>query len=520
MYRVKIAVVALLMTIMSGIPVCAEDGDDSRLVRGLHYGLEVQASLSDGATPLWLNANKHGLSSLEAQNGYLRTSVCRPLEADSMRQWAIGYGLDLAAPVHYTSSVVVQQFYADVRWKRLLLSVGTKEREMELKDNELSSGSQTLGINARPVPQIRLEVPDYYTLPFARGWLHVKGHLSFGMMTDGKWQRGFAHQQGKYADGVLYHSKAGYLMSGKKDARFKAELGLEMAAQFGGTAHNVFLSDGTGQTIQGGRRFKDFLNVLVPGGNSEGQDVYLNVAGNHLGSWVARFSYETDAIALAAYMDKYFEDHSAMLFLDYDGYGKGPNWNRRESNRFVFYPMKDVMIGGEVELKRAEWLKKIIVEYIYTKYQSGPIYHDHTTTISDHLGGNDNYYNHYVYSGWQHWGQVIGNPLYRSPIYNSDGQIQVENSRFRAWHAGISGNLSNRFHYRLMATFQNGLGTYSQPFNRKRHNVSMLAHAEYRFKTKLQGWSVGGSVGIDNGSILGNNRGMQLTIKKTGVLGL
>ena len=38
------------------------------------------------------------------------------------------------------------------------------------------------------------------------------------------------------------------------------------------------------------------------------------------------------------------------------------------------------------------------------------------------------YYNHYIFVGWQHWGQVIGNPLYLSPIYNGDGLIMVENN--------------------------------------------------------------------------------------------
>ncbi len=54
------------------------------LLKGLEYKLEAQASLSDGKTPLWLNANKHGLSSLESTNGYLRGSLVRPLAEDSL----------------------------------------------------------------------------------------------------------------------------------------------------------------------------------------------------------------------------------------------------------------------------------------------------------------------------------------------------------------------------------------------------------------------------------------------------
>ena len=41
-----------------------------RLDEGLSYKVEMQGSLSDSKTPLWLNANRYGLSSLEKENGY------------------------------------------------------------------------------------------------------------------------------------------------------------------------------------------------------------------------------------------------------------------------------------------------------------------------------------------------------------------------------------------------------------------------------------------------------------------
>ena len=43
-----------------------------QLLKGLEYKVEMQGSFSKGHTPLWLNANKYGLSSLGATNGYLR----------------------------------------------------------------------------------------------------------------------------------------------------------------------------------------------------------------------------------------------------------------------------------------------------------------------------------------------------------------------------------------------------------------------------------------------------------------
>ena len=148
-----ITMTAACATNMSAQYYWNDTDDTSRpdLTKGLGYKVEMQASVSKGQTPLWLNANKHGLSSLDKTNGYVRAAVERPLATDSARRWAFAYGLDLVAPLHYTSKVVVQQAYAEVRWLHGTLTAGSKQYPMELKNQSLSSGSQTLGINARPV---------------------------------------------------------------------------------------------------------------------------------------------------------------------------------------------------------------------------------------------------------------------------------------------------------------------------------------------------------------------------------
>ena len=70
------------------------------LSSNIEWKAEMQGTFCKGKTPLWLNANKHGLSSLEECNGYLRGSLVRPMESDSARRWAVGYGLDIAVPVN------------------------------------------------------------------------------------------------------------------------------------------------------------------------------------------------------------------------------------------------------------------------------------------------------------------------------------------------------------------------------------------------------------------------------------
>lgn len=495
--------------------------NDSRRValwQGMDYSVAMQASFADGNTPLWLNANKHGLSSLDGSNGYVRAAVGRPLSVDGGRRWGVGYRLDLVVPASYTSDFVVQQAYIEGRWLHGVLTIGSKEWPMELKNNALSSGSQTLGINARPVPQVRVALPDYWTVPLTRGRVQLKGHLAYGMMTDDGWQHEFTQRASKYADDVLYHSKAGYLRIGKAGehrAALSLELGLEMACTFGGTAYR-FDDDGTVEVLRGDRSLKGFWHALIPGGSDAGDTKYTNTAGNHVGSWVARVNYESDAFAVRLYADKFFEDHSAMLQVDYDGYGTGDEWNEKKDSRWLVYDLKDIMLGLEVNLHRCRAVRNVVVEYIYTKYQSGAIFHDHTESISDHIGGTDNYYNNYVYPGWQHWGQVIGNPLYRSPIYNDDGTIEVQDSRFMALHLGVDGAVTRSLSWRVLATWQEGLGTYAKPYTREHHNTSVLVEASY---TLPRGWNVTAGGAIDRGHILGSNSGVQLTVTKSGLLG-
>ena len=487
---------------------------------GIEYKVEALASVSDGKTPLWFNANKHGLSSLEKTNGYLRGSVIRPLAVDSGQKWGVSYGIDMVGAVHHSSKFIVHQAFMEGRWLKGTLTIGAKEYPMELKNNQLSSGSQTFGINARPIPQIRLALPDYWQVPFLKGWLHMKGHIAYGKTTDDGWQKDFTKKDSRYTENALYHSKAGYLKIGNAEKLpLSIELGLEMACVFGGTSYKK--EDGEMTPMKNSTDIKSFWHAFYPSGGevNEMDKDFHNEEGNHLGSWVARINYDAETWKLGIYADKYFEDHSSMLQLDYDGFGEGEEWNVRKKQRYVLYDFKDWMLGAELKLKNGSWLKGLVAEYLYTKYQSGPVYYDHNAIWQDHVCGCDNFYNHGIHTGWQHWGQVMGNPLYLSPIYNENGQIQVTNNRFMAFHLGMNGSILPNLDYRILASWQDGLGTYSEPYTEKRYNTSFLAEASYRFTQKtLRGWSVKGAYAMDFGKIRGDNTGFQLTIAKTGNL--
>ena len=72
-------------------PTYAQEYQDTkiRLDEGLSYRVQMQGSVSDNRTPLWLNANHNGLSSLEKNNGYLRAAVERKLNGGLDMPWIL-----------------------------------------------------------------------------------------------------------------------------------------------------------------------------------------------------------------------------------------------------------------------------------------------------------------------------------------------------------------------------------------------------------------------------------------------
>ena len=462
---------------------------------------ETQFTASDGQTPLWLASNRYGLSSLETSNGYLRAGLFSEGKAAKGTKWNMQYGIDLVLPYHFTSDVVVQQLYADLDYRLLRLTVGAKEQPMAFRNNALSSGSQTLGINARPVPEVRLGLPTYWNIAGRGHWAAIRGHISYGVLTDGAFQKSYVAAGENHAEKVRYHSKAGYLRLGNED-KFPVtfEGGLEMVTTFGGTVYNALGWDGVQSApIHLPSGFKDYLDATLGlGGDTTDGNGYANASGNTLGSWLFRLNYKGKGWRLGLYYDHFFEDHSQMFF-EYGWY--------------------DGLWGIDLQLDNCRWITALTYEYLNTTYQSGPVYHDQTPQIPDQISGVDNYYNHNLYPGHQHWGQAIGNPLYPSPLYARNGSLTFTGNRFKAHHFGIQGQPTPAVGYRLLYSHERNLGTWAAPFDCARKTDSFLAEVrltpERIGRMDCKGWQLGMAFAPDRGSLVGDNTGFQITLSKT-----
>ncbi len=510
--------------------VITSEGTIETAHEGLSVDAEMQASISNAKTPLWLNANKFGISTLNPDNGYLRGSATYD-KAFEDGKYELTAGMDVILPIgyksygysrHHTSSIFIQQAFVEGRYKLGSLTIGAKQQPMELKNNELSSGSQALGINARPVPQVRIGLRDYWTIPVLNSWFAFKGHMAYGVMTDGSWAEDFAFNSGKrYNKNTRYHEKAGYLRIGNNEkVPLSLTLGLEMASQFGGDVYSWVGSDEMSTPITSDKytlssSMKSYWTAFIGMATGDtGEGIYKNTEGNQLGSWVARLDWTAEEWCAGIYFDHFFEDHSGMFLLDYDGYGTGSEWNVKKDNRFFGYSLKDMLLGADIKLKGFKYINQAVVEYMNTRYQSGPVYHDRTEGNQTHISGRDQYYNHYCLPGWQHWGQVMGNPLYLSPLYNTDGNIGTYNNRFYAWHFAIAGDPAEGLHYRAKLSWQRGWGTYEDPYVCPKENTSILLEVGYRFadNSTLRNLGVKAAYGADFGKIRGNNSGCQFTI--------
>ena len=267
----------------------------SHLTENVRYSFAAQGTAGGGDNaPFWFTNNRYGLGTTDNYSGLARVALWRNVETDSLWFWRTGYGIDLASPINSENGYFcVQQAYLDIEWKMLRLSIGQKERPSELKNPVLSTGGLAMGINARPIPQIRAEMPDFWCVPGTNGIFSFKGHLAYGMYTDGAWQRKFnAGTSNKYTSGSMFHSKALFVRLGNSELfPLLFSGGLEMACQFGGIGWNIEQYGGgsLGEKVDLGG---NIWTAFIPGSGDVNDENYTNAAGNHVGSWHIRLDWK------------------------------------------------------------------------------------------------------------------------------------------------------------------------------------------------------------------------------------
>lgn len=485
----------------------------SRIQRRLVLYANASASAGGGPhAPFWFTSNRQGMSPTKNWGVLLDIGLDGGMRLPD--NFVFNYGMEVAVAANYQSDFYFHQMYIEAGYKWFDLSLGMKERWGELKNPRLSSGSLTWSGNSRPIPQIRLEIPEFTRMRILGGWFSVKAHIAYGWYLDSRWRADteMSYYSGInedyfYVDKLLYHSKDFFLKFGDTE-RFPLEvtIGLEMHAQFGGTKH--FGPNDRIEELPHG--LKAYAGILFPF-NVVGEQGKEN--GNTLGSWHLAFGLSLNGWKYKAYYEHFFEDHSSMLGIEYKA-----DLNGQKS--FICYGIRRNMLDGlfglEVNAPEGLPFSNIVFEVLNTRGQSGPVCRTPwwQGIIPEGVDGIDDYYHHEFYHSYSYYGYSNGSPLLVSPIYNEDGDLKPKSNRVLSFHLGVDGSISPSFEYRVLATHTTHWGRYYIPFREKEYVTSALIECNYRFKRS--GWKLGFSLAadFDSGSLVGNNKGAMLTVSK------
>lgn len=391
-------------------------------------GLGVIYSSKD-FLPFYLVNNRWG----EVQNEQ-STSVFGELSY----KYELGQKLEISTGFSFRSNII-SSHYVKFDYDFLSLNIGRAKSTFGGLRGSLSSGSLGQGNNARPIPQVSLEIEDYINVPFTNGFFKTKGHLSQGWL-----------EKNRYISNAFLHSKSFYLkLDLEEEIGWSAASGIVHFAQYGGVSPQ-------GEVQRSA--FPDFLRVFVgsgipsPDGTTAGES---NGLGNHLGIIETTVTQLVADHKLTLNYQKPFEDRGSLQYISFTDYLIGLEWDLPKTNSLV---------------------DKIYLEYVQTKSQGGPGLPDATNviqTVGDNFGykfgGRDDTYNNFLYrSGWTYHGQVIGNPLFltyqrtlnffeRYPDYG----VAIASNRIRAVHFGVNGWLGSRLEFNGLFTYSQNFGTYA-----------------------------------------------------------
>jgi hypothetical protein len=373
-------------------------------------------STSD-TTPFWFQSNQYGIYA--ADGSQLMTRLQYHAVRTDAGAFDIRYGADLIARPGNSATLNFNQGYLGIQSYGIELIAGRFHNTSPIHDEELSMGSLGISTNASPVPQVRIGLADWTSVPFTRDFLQIKGHIAHGWLGSRR-----------YTEDLLLHEKVGHLrLGGNLPVNFYA--GLAHYVKWGGN-HPEYGDIPT--------RWSDFKNVFFayPGDEQTPGPMQTYVLGDHLGAWDFGFFIDIGETNITLYRQHPLESRDNLKLKS----------------------LQDALTGISINLPENSPIpiRRFLYEYMYTKYQDGPRRENFGGVIErDRYRGNENYYNHGIYrSGWVYNYRTIGNPLFMP----SDENMGVFNNRIVAHHIGIISHLFDGIQLTAKATFSRNYGKY------------------------------------------------------------
>ncbi|WP_423126807.1 capsule assembly Wzi family protein [Gaoshiqia sp. Z1-71] len=425
--------------------------------------------------PFWLIHNQLGRFSPEASWQEL-TEFSLSGNYQLNENLNLNYGTQLALSIQPKElDPKIIQAWAGLSGHILSFKAGAFAEDLQLGGLSSTNGDITRSLNYRPYPKMRLSTSGFIPLFFAKSWFRVKAEYDEGILYDERYVE----------KPHLHHRSYAIRFLTSHDSRLT--LGINHYVFWGGT-----LPDGE-QLPTGLRNY--FRYIFGQNGNDQFLETdQINVAGNHLGSYLVTFEKNLENHLLEFRFNHPYEDHSGMEF------------DNLRDNIYTIYLKKK---------KTGTLIDELLLEYMYTKHQSGDR-HQITGPKEERMRGMDNYFNHGVYhTGFSHMGFSMGTPLfYPLTITNEGVQDGFENNRVSVFHLGAKGFLIGRsLAWKSMLTYSRNFGTWKNPYDDMKQQFFSLC--ELSLTGKNRPYTLSAQLAADFGELRKNSVGFGLHLKRT-----
>lgn len=373
---------------------------------------------TENQLPFWLWANQLGRYQREnntVQNLQLHSSYSI-ISKNTDWQWKSAAELDLL--LGKSNDIRFTELYTGIGWKSLQLTLGAFANEEKYSGLSASNGNLAATRNARPHPKIRAGFKRF--VPVGVPWFAVYGFYEEGLLNDER-----------YVNNTHLHRKAFYFRFGTRQS-FSFTGGLEHFVMWGGT-HPVY------GELPGRESYFDYV-FSRPGGSNALPTDQANIMGNQFGTYQLQIRKQWNQFSAELYLSHPFDDRSGMELDNY------------RDNLYGLY-----LNFGEPDI----FLQALVLEYYYTKNQSGPF---HLVPQPDGTAsgrGRDNYFNHGVYrSGvtYRQFGMV--SPFWGPLKIENDISMGFESTRLSGFHVGGLGTISETITWKAMLSYIEHFGNY------------------------------------------------------------
>jgi hypothetical protein len=414
----------------------AQETDSLRHLPPRDYQMEIGTQViatSKGLVPFWMRSNRNGSIPLDGMSGSITASLIKNFHEDTSAHRGFDWGGGIAVRVNTGNKAEIIPIEAFVKAKYNIIQarIGRFKDINGIVDSTLSLGAFSVSNNALGIPQLEIGIPEYWSIPYTKGLIALKGSISHGWFGtyELRSQTQFVNEAEAY-----YHQKSLYGRIGKPSWKVRI---------YGGINHQVMW--GNERKIFGPAfelsNFQSFTHVFF--GKAYGNNtVPTSKIGNQLGSIDQMLEADLNGVRLTGY-HQFFYDIGGLYHLTNlrDGL-----WGLSVANT-------------KKDAPSISW-EKFLVEFLYSRSQGGEI--DSKPTPS----GAEDYYNNFLYyKGWSYRDENIGNPLFTSKKYLRSELPHQEteyfgNNRIAAFHIGGLFNFYD-WKFKTLLTFSSNYGTYA-----------------------------------------------------------